>query len=279
MKKLLLYSLTILLLAGCSVPAAPAPNAAVSDPAPEATATAATGGMGMGIGRRMGMMSSGMMQRHRAVVPAPYAGSASPVIVATDVLERGAEVFTTHCATCHGDGGMGDGPTATTLDPAPAPIAHTSQMMGDDYLFWRVSEGGVPFATAMPPWKETLSEQERWEVIEYVRALGAGQVAPRRGMGGAAFDPQAEAEQRAQMLAQAVEQDVITQAEAETFDAVHNALDAYRVANPDAFATGNPTEQQAAMLAALIEAGSITQTQASAFTDIHDRLHESGLMQ
>lgn len=273
MKKYLLFSL-LLLLAGCSSPAPVADPAQA--PAPTTAAAPATGGMGMGM--RLGM-NSGMMERHRAPIPAPYKGETSPIVVSDQVLERGAEVFTAHCAVCHGDGGMGDGPTAAALDPAPAPIAHTSQMMGDDYLFWRVSEGGATFGTAMPVWKEVLGEQERWEAIHYVRALGAGKVAPRQSLGGAAFDPLAELAQRNQILAQAVEQAVITQAEADGFAAVHEALDAYRAANPGAAVTGNPADQQVAMLSALVEAGAITQAEAGAFTDIHDRLHQSGLME
>ncbi len=264
MKKLFLFSL-LLLLAACSTPA-PANDA---DPTPTGT----TGGMGM----RMGMRS-GMMERHRAPVPAPYKGQSSPIAASEEVLAHGAEVYTRHCATCHGDGGMGDGPTAPTLDPAPVPIAHTSQMMGDDYLFWRLSEGGAPFGTAMPTWKEVLSEEERWQAIQYVRALGAGAVAPRSGLGGAVFDPLAEAAQRRQILAQAVAEAVINQAEADTFAAVHEALDAYRTANPNAVAAGNPVEQQAAMLAALVKAGNITQAQADTFAAVHDRLETSGLM-
>lgn len=271
MKKLVLFTL-LLLLAGCSA-LAPTPAAAPANTS-DSTPTTTTGGMGM----RMGMRS-GMMERHRAPVPEPYKGQTSPMAASEEVLARGAEVYTTHCATCHGDGGMGDGPTAAALDPAPVPIAHTSQMMGEDYLFWRVSEGGAPFGTAMPTWKEVLSEEERWQAIQYVRALGAGTVAPRSGLGGAAFDPLAEATQRRQILAQAVAEAVITQPEADTFAAVHEALDAYRTANPNAVATGNPVEQQAAMLAALVKAGSITQAQADAFAAVHDRLETSGLMQ
>jgi len=48
----------------------------------------------------------------------------------------------------HGDGGMGDGPAGKGLVPAPVPIAHTSQMMSDSYLFRRISEGGAQFETA-----------------------------------------------------------------------------------------------------------------------------------
>lgn len=285
MKKLFLLGLTLLLLTACATPAAPSPDAA----APEALATTAiaatpttTGGMGMGMGgmgmgRRMGM-GSGMMERHSAPIPAPYAGATSPVAASDAVLARGGDVYAAQCAVCHGDGGMGDGPTAAVLDPAPVPIARTSQMMRDDYLFWRVSEGGAPFNTAMPTWKETLSEQERWEVIAYVRALGAGQVAPRRGVGGTTFDPQADARQQQEILALAVAQGVITEEEAESFTVVHGALEAYRAANRPA-GGDDAMGDEAEMLAALVAAGSITQAQAEAFPAIHDRLMASGLMQ
>jgi mono/diheme cytochrome c family protein len=277
MQRLLFFGLSLLLLAACTAP--PVPSQPATAASPTATSPAAPGGgMGMGMGMRMGMRS-GMMARHSAPIPAPYAGVTSPVPADADSLARGAEVFGTHCASCHGDGGMGDGPASAGLDPAPAPVAHTSQMMGDDYLFWRISEGGVPFGTAMPVWKETLDEQQRWDAINYVRALGAGQVAPGRGMGGAALDPQAEAEQRAAMLAQAVEQAVITPAEAEAFSAVHAAMDAYLAANPAPGTTGSPMARQAATLAALVEAGAIPQAQADTFTLVHSRLLDSGLMQ
>ena len=72
---------------------------------------------------------------------------------------------------------MGDGPTGETLDLPPAAIAHTSQMMGDDYLYYRVSEGGAaePFISSMPAWKGVLDEEARWDVINYVRALDGGE--------------------------------------------------------------------------------------------------------
>ena len=271
MKRIVLPALVLLLvLAACTT----ATNVNPTEPA--ASATSAPRGMGMGM--RMGMRS-GMMDRHHATIPEPYASLVSPVPSDEASIERGATIFTTNCATCHGDGGMGDGPAGTALDPSPAAVAHTSQVMGDGYLFWRISEGGVPFDTAMPVWKDTLDEAARWDVINYVRALGKGQVTPRRGAGGAAFDPLAEATQRAEILKQAVGQAVVTQAEADTFEAVHGALDTYLAANPDARNAGNAGNRQARMLAALVEAGTITQAQADTFSTVHDRLLESGLMQ
>jgi mono/diheme cytochrome c family protein len=270
MNRIILPVLVLLLALTACVPA--------SNVDPQATTPSPTAApRGMGMGMRMGM-GSGMMTRHQATIPEPYAGLSSPVAADDESVLRGEAIFTTHCASCHGDGAMGDGPAGAALDPSPAPVAHTSQMMGDDYLFWRISEGGVPFDTAMPVWKETLDEPARWDVINYVRALGKGQVTPRRGMGGAAFDPLAETQQRAETLRQAVEQKVITQDEATTFEAVHSALDTYLAANPGARGAGNGVNRQARMLAALVQAGTITQAQADTFSTVHDRLLESGLM-
>jgi polyhydroxyalkanoate synthesis regulator phasin len=131
----------------------------------------------------------------------------------------------------------------------------------------------------MPAWKETLDEQARWDVINYIRALGEGKVPPASQMGGAMFDPEAQATRQAEMLAQAVTQGVVTQEEADTFVTVHDAMEQYRTEHPPAAGDGlTDTEREAAMLAALVEAGTITQEQADTFGDIHDRLGEAGLM-
>lgn len=240
-------------------------------------ATAPAGGMMPGMGMGPG---SGMMQRHSATIPREYAGLTSPVEATEASLEQGGEIYITNCATCHGDGGMGDGPTAANLDPAPVAIAHTSQMMGDDYLFWRVSEGGAmaPFNSAMPAWKGVLEEEERWHVISYVRALGAGTVTPRGMMGGAMYDPAAEQEQLAATLVTAVEQEVISQAEADTFRDVHTAIDGL-MAGGMPRAAGNMMTMQEAMLNQLVNNGAITAAQAATFIDVHDRLVAAGLMQ
>jgi mono/diheme cytochrome c family protein len=219
----------------------------------------------------------GMMERHRAPAPEEYAGLTNPVPADEESLARGEEIYGRLCASCHGDGGMGDGPAAENLDPAPAPIAHTSRMLGDDYLFWRVTEGGHDFETAMPAWDQALTEQERWDVINYVRALGRGTAPPGGVRGGARFDPALEEEQRAEMLAGAVEQEVITQAEADTFDAVHAAMNEWMAANADTM-RGGMGRMQGEILDDLVASGQITEAQAGTFNDVHDRLLAAGLM-
>lgn len=225
-----------------------------------------------------GVGDNGMMSRHHAAVPVDYAGLTNPVPPDSASLERGANLYAANCASCHGDGGMGDGPAASALDPAPAPVAHSSQMLADDYLFWRISEGGAPLGTSMPAWK-TLDEEARWDMINYMRALGTGAVKPASSMGGEIYDPEIQGAQQAELLARAVEQGVISQSEADTFEFVHTALEEYRIEHPETLNSGgNVTEQEAAILASLVESQIITQSQANAFIDIHDRLGASGLM-
>ena len=139
----------------------------------------------------------GMMQFHHSTVPEEYAGITNPIPADDASIARGGETYASHCATCHGDGGMGDGPGGVSLDPAPAPIVHTSQMMGDDYLFWRVSEGGLgePFNTGMIPWGNILTEDQRWDILNYVQALGSGQLMPDHNQGGAMLDEEMMAQE------------------------------------------------------------------------------------
>ncbi|HEY81657.1 MAG TPA: cytochrome c [Caldilineae bacterium] len=236
---------------------------------------------GHGKGMGMGGPPEGMRERHQAPIPAEYQGKTNPIPADEDSLARGEAIYAQQCATCHGDGGMGDGPAGQNQDPAPAPIAHSSQMLSDSYLYWRISEGGAQFNTTMIAYKDILSDEEIWDVINYVRALGSGKVQPRRNMGGQAMDPNAKAQMHADMLAAGVEQGAITQDEAELFTAVHDKLEAYKEAHMEELRSfmGNPEEMQRAMLEALVKSGDITQEQADAFVDIHDRLAEAGIMQ
>jgi len=230
-------------------------------------------GMGMG----MGMMGNNSMRTaHHATIPEAYAALVNPVAADTESLARGSVIYGSNCAVCHGDGGMGDGPAAAGLDPAVAPIAHTSQMLSDAYLFWRISEGGQgdPLHSAMPTWKATLDEQARWDVLNYVQALGQGTVQPQQNVGGAAFDPAVEQQNRLEMLAEAMEAGLIEQAEADNFDLVHQALDAL-MAETGLRMQG---DNLPALLTILVERETITQAQADTFADVHDLLIEAGLM-
>jgi mono/diheme cytochrome c family protein len=85
----------------------------------------------------------------------------------------GRALFQQNCAICHGPKGLGDGPAALTLNPRPFNLqVHVPQHAPGELYYW-ISEG-IGF-TAMPAWKEKLTDTERWEVVRYLQALAAGQ--------------------------------------------------------------------------------------------------------
>jgi mono/diheme cytochrome c family protein len=237
------------------------------DPAAETEAAAEQSNPVMGPG-------SSMMSRHHATIPDEYTKQSNPLTQDEETLASGAEIYTTQCASCHGEEGLGDGIAAGGLDPQPAPLIHTGRMLGDNYLFWRVSEGGAmaPFNSAMPAWKSSLEEEERWQVISYIRQMSGGQPAA------ATFDPQAEAEQRAKMLDKALVQEVVSEEEAELFDAVHSQMDAVLAEN-GSMPGGMMGSNQNDLMATLVDQGVISEDEARAFNDVHDRLLAAGLMQ
>lgn len=116
--------------------------------------------------------------RHSSWEPAPpaYAGKRHEGWAETAAAARGEQIYMARCASCHGASGVGDGPAGAGLAHKPADLTnhfHLAPGKGDDYLFWRVSEGGVvePFRSqqsAMPPFKGVLSEQQRWDVLTYI---------------------------------------------------------------------------------------------------------------
>jgi mono/diheme cytochrome c family protein len=234
----------------------------------------------MGLGRQ-----SGMMERHHAEVPAEYIDLVNPTPADADSLRRGQMVYTAQCETCHGASGMGDGPAGQALDPAPAPIAHTSQMLGDGYLYWRISEGGHDFATAMPAWDESLSEQARWDLINFVRNLGSdagmagmghgqgmggmghgqgmGGMGRGQGMGGQMMQRQG------QMLDAAVAAGLLSQDDAAFFQRTQQLL-------LDKYGGGQPGQgrlvEQAVSSGQAVTDGVISQADAERYTAIHDKM-------
>ena len=98
--------------------------------------------------------------------------------IALDVLPRtppsharGAELYQTECASCHGDLGAGDGPKAAEYDPPPADLSDFLRLSNQSPLdFYRRVTIGVA-GTAMPSFEEVLSEEDRWAVALYSSRL------------------------------------------------------------------------------------------------------------
>lgn len=106
-------------------------------------------------------------------IPAPYSSLTNPIPDTANSTGHGKKLFASYCSSCHGPGGRGDGPASRYLSPPAANIAQMIRMptVTDVYLFWTLSEGGTQFNTAMPAFKEVLSETERWHLINYLNTL------------------------------------------------------------------------------------------------------------
>lgn len=115
-------------------------------------------------------------------IPARYRGLANPIPPTASNLTAGRRLYVLNCAFCHGFNGRGDGVPAAGLRPAPADLVGEAAGASDASLFYRVSEGER--RTAMPAWQDTLSEQQRWLILLYVRHLAGQQ--PEDAAGNAA---------------------------------------------------------------------------------------------
>jgi mono/diheme cytochrome c family protein len=106
-------------------------------------------------------------------VPTEYQGKTDPYTGDAAAISAGQQIFTTTCETCHGATGAGDGPAASALNPKPADLKDLVKTLSDDYMFWRISEGGAfaPFNSAMPAQKNNLTEEQIWQVISYIKTL------------------------------------------------------------------------------------------------------------
>lgn len=86
-------------------------------------------------------------------------------------LKEGKELYAQHCKSCHGSKGLGDGTKAEKIDISCGDFTNVDYAkVTDGEAYWKTTEGRKP----MPSFKEKLSDNERWTVINYVRSLGKG---------------------------------------------------------------------------------------------------------
>jgi len=86
-------------------------------------------------------------------------------------LARGAAVYQTTCARCHGALGRGDGADGSGLDPAPTNLADATSLTDVSPLdFYRRITVGTA-GTAMPAYESGLSAEDRWAVALYASTL------------------------------------------------------------------------------------------------------------
>jgi putative copper resistance protein D len=88
-------------------------------------------------------------------------------------VARGMGLYGQQCVACHGAAGHGDGPLAATMQPRPPDLAepHTALHTAGDIFSWLTH--GKP-NSPMPGFAGVMNEEQRWDVINFLRAFSAG---------------------------------------------------------------------------------------------------------
>ena len=102
---------------------------------------------------------------------APNSGPVNPIPPNADSVARGHGLYTANCVPCHGVAGKGDGPVGLTLNPRPADLsAHAVPgVHTDGQLYGWITQGFA--GSVMPSFKSVLTDDNRWDLVNYVRTL------------------------------------------------------------------------------------------------------------
>jgi len=101
--------------------------------------------------------------------PPQIKATENPVPATPETLAAAKVIYQLRCAHCHGNNGDGDGPEAHRLRVEPTDFTDVGQMsrLTDGEIFWRIGAGRRP----MPSFRDKLTETERWELVDYIRAF------------------------------------------------------------------------------------------------------------
>ena len=111
------------------------------------------------------------LQSREWVIPEEVKRLKNPVAPSAAAIASARLMYLDKCAQCHGDAGKGDGPEGKMYDPAPGNLTDAKHMSTrtDGELFYQISQGRKP----MPGFKKRLTEEQRWQLVLFVRSFAA----------------------------------------------------------------------------------------------------------
>jgi mono/diheme cytochrome c family protein len=103
------------------------------------------------------------------------AGLMAPSAGWTQDQAEGKTLYVAYCATCHGEGGKGDGAAGLSLPVRPADHTNGAAMnqLSDSFLMNIISKGGgaVGKSTFMPAWGGALNDKQIRDIVSYIRSI------------------------------------------------------------------------------------------------------------
>lgn len=100
----------------------------------------------------------------------------NPIPPNRESVAEGQALYRVQCLSCHGPTGRGDGPVGLTLIPPPADLyQHTQPGVHPDGRLYHWITNGVAPDSQMPVFKEVLTDEERWHLVNYIRTFARGE--------------------------------------------------------------------------------------------------------
>lgn len=107
-------------------------------------------------------------------IPAEHASRTNPKAGDAAAASAGEATYKAQCEFCHGAEGRGDGPSGAGLTPPATDLtAPAFQATSDAYIYFRIADGGEPLSSSMPAYGDSLSEDQIWELITFIRTFGS----------------------------------------------------------------------------------------------------------
>lgn len=102
-------------------------------------------------------------------VPDAQKNKANPLKGDASAVAVGKTLYNTHCKSCHGTKGKGDGTKAAQLDTECGDFTSSAfQAQTDGAIFYKTFEGRKD----MPSFKKKIPEaDEIWSIVNYMRTL------------------------------------------------------------------------------------------------------------
>lgn len=105
-------------------------------------------------------------------VPDASKNKKNTVAASAESIAAGKTLWGTHCKSCHGTKGLGDGPKASQLNTEPGDFSKNDvQAQTDGSLFYKTSQG----RDDMPSFKSKIPNQDDiWNLVNYMRTFKKG---------------------------------------------------------------------------------------------------------
>ncbi len=122
-------------------------------------------------------------------LPNKYIRIENPLPWTEQNIREGGVLYTKNCAMCHGDAQEGNGLFARAWQPRPANFrdSGTIAQLDENYLYWRIKEGGagltkgsIEYRSAMPVWEGVLTDDEIWKIIMFEYSAAGVEPAKRK---------------------------------------------------------------------------------------------------